>query len=155
MAIHLGDREPQEGRRDAMRQLVLLAAAGLAAATLFGCQEGAIGTSSGATALTAACPGCGMQATEGTYCAKCNAIATTETGMVRCPGCGKDFKAGTYCAQCNSFVTGKTCTVDGRQVPLGGYDARLEIYAGTQGVSCCKNCKRPCAAGKPCPRCGS
>lgn len=138
-----------------MRQLVLLVAAALAAATLFGCNEGAMGTSSGSTALMGVCPGCGMRAAEGAYCAKCNAIATTETGTVHCDHCGKDFKAGTYCAGCNAFMTGKTCTVDGRQVPLGGYDSRLEIYAGTQGVSYCKNCKLPCAAGKPCPRCGS
>jgi hypothetical protein len=103
--------------------------------------------------LTPGCPVCGKTMPEGTYCPKCNAIATTG-GMVHCDKCNKDFKAGTYCAKCNRFMTSKTveCTC-GRQMPLGGYCERCDLYTGAYAVRYCQVCKQPYDAATGCPRC--
>jgi hypothetical protein len=103
--------------------------------------------------LTGTCPTCGMAMKEGTYCAKCNAIAATGK-PVYCEVCKKTHEPGTYCAKCDRFMTDKTVTCAcGREAPLGGYCERCDLYTGTYAVSRCKKCEKPFATAEGCPTC--
>ena len=78
----------------------------LAILNIAGCKQknDQAGEDNQAQSRLAACPVCSKQMVEDTYCAGCNAIATSETELVHCNVCDKDFKPGTYCTECNRFM---------------------------------------------------
>ena len=106
-------------------------------------------------ATTAACPLCNDQMTEDTYCARCNAVATTETGLVHCSKCDKDFKPGTYCAECNRFMLNAKvkCGNCRGLVIKGHYCPNEKLFKGLLGVAYCEEHERPYAKDSACPSC--
>jgi hypothetical protein len=102
-----------------------------------------------------ACPLCDDQIAEDTYCAGCNAVATTETDLVHCSKCEKDFKPGTYCAACNRFMLNAKVHCGNCQdlVIKGHYCPNEKLYKGLIGIAYCEEHERPHAEGSACPTC--
>jgi hypothetical protein len=105
----------------------------------------------------AACPVCGQKMAEDTYCAGCNAVATTETDHVYCQTCDKNFKPGTYCAECNRFMLNATvrCENCRGQVVKGHYCPNEELFKGLPGIAYCQEHRRPYERDRTCPDCES
>ena len=107
-------------------------------------------------ARTAACPVCSKQMIEDTYCAGCNAVATSETDLVHCKVCDKDFKPGTYCADCNRFMlNAKVGCVNCQGLVVKGHYCQTEkLFKGLPGVVYCEEHQRPYSKDLACSSCG-
>jgi hypothetical protein len=105
--------------------------------------------------VTAPCPVCARRMMEDTYCAGCNAVATTETDLVHCEKCNKDFKPGTYCAQCNRFMLNARvhCGQCRDQVAKGHYCTTEKLFKGLPDIGYCERHERPYRKSLSCPRC--
>ena len=139
-----------------LRYVLLLV---LAVLSFAGCRqksdETADDTQAPGRAAVATCPGCGEQMAEDTYCAGCNAVATTETALVHCSACDKDFKPGTYCAVCNRFMLNARVQCRNCQdlVIKGHYCPGEKLFKGLVGVVYCEQHKTPYAKEGACPSC--
>jgi hypothetical protein len=103
----------------------------------------------------AACPVCDEKMVEDSYCAGCNAVATTETELVRCEVCDKDFKPGTYCAQCNRFMLNAKVKCANCQglVVKGHYCPHEKLFKGLPDIAYCEQHRKPYHRSLSCPDC--
>ena len=115
--------------------------------------EGATETAN--VSVMATCPVCDQEMMEDTYCAGCNAVATTETDLVHCQECDKDFKPGTYCAQCNRFMLNATvhCGNCRSQVVKGHYCTGEKLFKGLADIGYCEEHGKPYDRSLSCPDC--
>jgi len=142
-----------------MKRLYILLTA-LAVFGSTGCRQKDDQTDEGSQAQSwatmAACPVCSEKMMEDTYCAECNAVATTETDVVHCEVCGKDFKPGTYCTGCNRFMLNARVKCGNCQdlVVKGHYCPNEKLFKGLIGVAYCEEHERPFSKDSSCASCG-
>jgi predicted amidophosphoribosyltransferase len=92
---------------------------------------------------SAQCPGCDEVMEEGTYCAKCNAVAT-RVGEYECPACAEVVKMGTYCPSENAFHFPPSAPKDPVcGLPKGPWCDQCKRYSGLPMVTYCPKCKKP------------
>ena len=120
-----------------------------------GCEKKGESSETSNDKTMAACPTCGQQMPEDTYCTGCNAVATTETQLVHCDECDKDFVPGTYCAQCNRFMLNAKVHCGNCQdmVVKGHFCITEKLFKGLPDITYCKLHGKPHARTLPCPDC--
>ena len=117
-----------------MRKSAILMLAAIACFGLVGCTENTTTTTTDDTVqVMGTCPGCGVKAPLGTYCAKCKAVTVAEVKTFTCPTCKKEVKQGTWCAKHNCFRFEKTemkCPKSGKAVTKGAFCKKCSGYHG-------------------------
>jgi len=130
----------------------VLMAVAIAGLGLVGCTEPTQTTSMGdAQQVVGACPGCGVKAPVGTYCAKCKAVAVAEVKTFTCPKCKKEVKEGTWCAKHNCFRFENAemkCPKSGKAVTKGAFCKKCSGYHGLPMVKYDAEKKQPYAVKK-------
>jgi hypothetical protein len=120
-----------------------------------GCEKKGDSTETANVKIMAVCPTCNQKMPEDTYCAGCNAIATTETKPVHCDECDVDFKPGTYCSRCNRFMLNAKvhCGNCRSKVVKGHYCTTEKLFKGLPDVAYCQEHAKPYGKNSSCPNC--
>jgi len=128
------------------RQLTVCLAVLALVLLVVGCQKDKTDAHNQMAEEMGACPGCGMAAPIGTYCAKCNAVASAG-GTVHCDKCDKDFKAGQYCPKCNAFMFKETmpCAKCGKDMKRGAWCGKCKAYSGVPNATFDEKTGKPCS----------